>query len=297
MAVRQDRVTPLRYPGGKGRLTPFIRRVLATNQISGLYAEPYAGGAAIAFNLLLAGDVERIAINDLSKSIHSFWYSVLHHTDELSALVRDTPVTVDQWDRQKGILQADDASDPLSLGFALFFLNRTNRSGILNGGIIGGRAQTGAWKIDARYNAADLISRIQTIGRVADRVSLSNVDAIAFLNRGKDDWPEGSLVYLDPPYYVKGRDLYYHFYGPADHENVADAVAALKDMRWIVSYDNVGAIRDIYRGYQRAIYNIGYSARTVRQGSEVMFFSDGLVVPGLIGPVHVMEQFGKSVAA
>lgn len=294
--ARPDRVTPLRYPGGKGKLTGYIRKIVAANKLGGLYAEPYAGGAAIAFNLLLAGDVSRIAINDISGSVFAFWHSVLHRTDDISRLIVDTPRTVDEWDRQKRIFARGDVGNDLELGFSLFFLNRTNRSGILNAGIIGGRSQTGAWKIDARYNAAELVTRVEAIGRERDRVDLTNLDAIAFLEQGKRTWPADALVYLDPPYYVKGRDLYYHFYDHADHEAVADAVVGLGDLQWIVSYDNVGQIRDIYSGYQRAIYNIGYSARSARQGSEVMFFADRLIVPHMSGPVHVLEEHGAAVS-
>lgn len=292
--VRHDRVTPLRYPGGKGKLTGYVRKIVEANELSGLYAEPYAGGAAIAFNLLLAGDVSRIAINDISGSIYAFWHSVLHRTEELSRLIVDTPRTVEEWDRQKQIFSRGDVGNDLELGFSLFFLNRTNRSGILNAGIIGGRAQTGMWKIDARYNATELVARVEAIGRERDRVDLTNLDAIAFLAEGKRSWPASTLVYLDPPYYVKGRDLYYHFYDHADHEAVADAVVGLGNLQWVVSYDNVGQIRDIYSGYQRAIYNIGYSARSARQGSEVMFFSDDLIIPKMTGPVHVLEEHGAS---
>jgi DNA adenine methylase len=294
--ARHDRVTPLRYPGGKGKLTGFIREILAVNQLNGLYAEPYAGGAAIAFNLLLAGDVSRIAINDISESVFAFWHSVLHRTNELNKLIVDTPLTVDEWDRQKRIFARGNVGNDLELGFALFFLNRTNRSGIMNAGIIGGRSQAGAWKIDARYNAAELVARVEAIGQHRDKVDLTRLDAIEFLAQGKLSWPVNTLVYLDPPYYVKGRDLYYHFYNHADHEAVADAVVGLGDLNWIVSYDNVGQIRDIYSGYKRAIYNIGYSARSIRKGSEVMFFADDLIVPRMSGPVHVLEEPGIAAA-
>lgn len=293
--VRHNRTTPLRYPGGKGKLTGYIREIITANELGGLYAEPYAGGAGIALNLMLSGDVSRIAINDVSSSVYAFWHSVLNRTDELSRLIVDTPRTVEEWDRQKRIFARGDIGDNLELGFSLFFLNRTNRSGILNAGIIGGRAQTGPWKIDARYNASDLVARVEAIGRERDRVDLTNLDAIAFLENGKRTWPTDALVYLDPPYYVKGRDLYYHFYDHADHEAVADAVVGLRGLQWIVSYDNVGPIRDIYSGFQRAIYNIGYSARSARQGSEVMFFSDSLVVPRMSGPVRVLEEQGAAM--
>ena len=267
--IRADRVTPLRYPGGKGKFTSFIRAVINANGLDELYAEPYAGGAGIAMNLLLSGDVTAIAINDLSTPVYCFWKALLQDTESLCRLIADVPLTVESWDKQKRIFAAGDGADYLSLGFATFFLNRTNRSGILNGGIIGGRDQTGTWKIGARYKTADLLARIEAISQRSARISLTNQDAIAFLAEGREEWPSGTLVYLDPPYYVKGRDLYYHFYMHSDHEAVADAVAELGTMKWVVSYDNVRQVRDLYAGYNRAIYNIGYSARSARKGSEV----------------------------
>lgn len=287
-AGRLGHFTPLRYPGGKGKLAPFIKRLIELNALSdGDYAEPYAGGAALALELLFHEYVSQIHINDISRPVFSFWRSVLHETDALAALVAETPLTVDEWDKQKRIFAHPADHGPLALGFATFYLNRTNRSGILNGGIIGGRDQTGPWKIDARYNAADLAARIVAIGRQAHRITLSNLDACDFIRRGAKAWPERTLVYLDPPYFVKGRRLYHDFYRPNDHAHVAEVVQReLKAHSWMVSYDDVSEIRDIYADARTIAYTLGYSARTVRAGSEVMFFKDGLVVPPLCGPMR-----------
>ena len=284
--------TPLRYPGGKGKLTSFIKRVIATNRLmDGEYVEPFAGGAAVALELLFHEYVTRIHINDLSRPVYAFWHSVLNRTDELCRLIHDTPRTVDAWDNQKKVLMAEATYEFLEVGFATFFLNRTNRSGILNGGIIGGRDQTGPWKIDARYNAIELIFRIQSIARLKSKISLTKMDAVNFLSVGIKKWPTKTLIYCDPPYYVKGRDLYYHFYQHADHERIAAIMQEqVSSQRWIVSYDNVPQIRDLYAGSQRAIYAIGYSARNIREGSEVMFFDGSLTVPPLCGAVTPIEE-------
>jgi DNA adenine methylase len=284
--------TPLRYPGGKGKLAAYIKRIITTNRIhDGEYVEPFAGGAAIALELLFHEYVSRIHINDLSRPVYAFWHSVLNRTDELCRLIRDTPCTVDAWDLQKRILLQESKHDLLELGFATFFLNRTNRSGILNGGIIGGRDQTGPWKINARYNAEELIFRIESIARLRSRISLTSIDALKFLSAGSKKWSANALIYCDPPYYVKGRELYYHFYQHDDHEQIASCIVSkLTKQRWIVSYDNVQPIRDIYDGCQRVIYGIGYSARDTRQGSEVMFFSENINVPPLVGAVTPIEQ-------
>jgi len=290
--------TPLRYPGGKAKLAVYVKSLMEANRLlDGEYVEPYAGGAAIALELLFHEYVSRIYINDISRPIHSFWKAVLHHTEGLCKLVKDTPVTVRAWDKQRQIMVNPFDHDALALGFATFFLNRTNRSGILNGGIIGGRDQTGPWKIDARYNAAELIRRIQSIADMKNRIRLTRQDALHFLKSGVEKWPEKTLIYLDPPYYVKGRDLYYDFYTPKDHACVAGFVrAGIKKQRWIVSYDNAPAIRKLYGASPHIIYYIGYSARSACQGSEVMFFCDGLKVPSVLGSITLSENHTRRSA-
>lgn len=284
--------TPLRYPGGKGKLAAYVKRLMKTNYLlDGEYVEPYAGGAAIALELLFHEYVSHIHINDVSRPVYAFWRSVLEHTDELCRLVRDTPRTVRAWDVQKKVLANSANHDILAVGFATFFLNRTNRSGILNAGIIGGRDQSGTWKIDARYNATELTSRIEAIAKMRGRITLSQLDALRFLRKGIKRWPKKTLIYLDPPYYVKGRDLYYHFYQHDDHEQVARFVRKeIHTQQWIVSYDDVPEIRELYEGCRRSVYSIGYSARTTSQGAEVMFFCDALDVPPLVGAIKSIEE-------
>lgn len=279
--------TPLRYPGGKGKLAAYVKCLMKANRLlDGEYVEPYAGGAAVALELLFHEYVSRIHINDVSRPVHAFWKSVLQHTEELCRLVTDTPLTVEVWDKQKQVLARQTEHDDIALGFATFFLNRTNRSGILNGGIIGGRDQTGPWKIDARFNAPELAHRIAAIAGMKGRIRLSCQDALKFLKTGIARWPKKTLIYLDPPYFVKGRDLYYDFYQREDHEKVAFFVKEkIVCQSWIVSYDNVKAIRDLYTGSRFVTYDIGYTARSARRGSEVMFFCDRLDALPLVGPI------------
>jgi len=284
--------TPLRYPGGKGKLAAYIKRLMKANDLlDGDYVEPYAGGAAIALELLFHEYVSKIHINDVSRPVYAFWRSVLDHTDKLCRLVTDTPITVKTWDIQKRVLADHEKYDDLTLGFATFFLNRTNRSGIFNGGIIGGRDQTGPWKINARFNAPELVHRIESIARLKKRILITRQDALRFLRAGVNRWPKKTLIYLDPPYYVKGRDLYYDFYQHNDHEEVAQFVTQKIDRQyWIVSYDNVPPIRDLYAQCSHLVYDIGYSARSSRRGAEIMFFCDSLAVPPLVGAVNAIEE-------
>ena len=272
----------------------FVADVVRLNGVSdGVYVEPYAGGAAVALELLISGVVRRVAINDISVPIFEFWRSVLFQTNELINLILDTEISVENWLKCKEILSLKAVG--LNSAFAMFFLNRTNRSGILNGGIIGGKHQTGTWKIDARFNKDELIERIERISRLKKRITVTNLDALRFLEINKGLWTKKTLVYFDPPYYNKGRDLYYDFYKHDDHVRVAQSVQSLRDINWIVSYDDVDQIRNLYGEAAFIRYTIGYSARDCIKGDEAMFFGPGMEIPPARGPMVELRRSESTV--
>lgn len=287
-------LSPLRYPGGKGKLANFMKLVFRENNLLDVpYIEPYAGGAAIALALLFDEFASHIYINDLNRSIYSFWYSVLYETDALCRLIQDTPVTMMEWENQQAIQQHADQVTILELGFSTFFLNRTNRSGIITGGVIGGKSQKGPYKLDARFNRDCLESRIQRIARFRDRINIYNMDAAQLINNVLPDISHNALVYLDPPYYVKGQGLYENYYDHKDHLEIAQLVAKIPQ-HWIVSYDNAPQIQSMYNIHRQITYNLNYSAGDRYSGAEVMFFSHKLVIPdvispGMIHPKHVYK--------
>lgn len=270
--------TPLRYPGGKGRLSQYIADVMSANRlVGGDYAEVYAGGAGVAITLLGLEYARHIHINDLNRAVHAFWWATLHRTEELCRKIREARMTIEEWNRQRAVqLQSDP--DPLDLAFSTFFLNRTNRSGIVLGGVIGGKRQDGPWKLDARFNRDDLIGRIQRIGRLRRRINLYNLDATKMISCVLPDISRKSLIYLDPPYYVKGAGLYEHHYQHEDHAEIARLVGSISQP-WLVSYDNVPPIVELYSPYQKSIFGLNYSAQSRYKGSEVMIFSPGLATP------------------
>ena len=271
-------VSPLRYPGGKLKVVDYVKRLLEVNDLQGgTYIEPYAGGASVALNLLYSKHAGRIKINDIDKSIYAFWHCVLNETEELCRRIMDTPVTMETWHRQHVVQLEKEKTDLLSLGFSTFFLNRTNRSGILNGGVIGGKEQTGKWKIDARYNKKDLIERIESVAEYGDRIELTSMDAVALIKHIRRP-SEKTFCYLDPPYYVKGRDLYLNYYNDDDHRAIAKAIKKYKG-KWIISYDAVPFISDLYKEYRQKEYYLSYSAGNPAKGKEIVVYSDGLVIP------------------
>ena len=240
--------TPLRYPGGKGKFAGYVKEIFTTNNLlDGHYVEPFAGGAAVAIELLLQDYISHAHINDLDRSIYAFWHSVLKDTDALCELIESTPVTIEEWLKQRTIQQSAEKHNLLELGFSTFFLNRCNRSGIIKAGVIGGKNQDGKWKLDARFNKSDLLNRIRQIARFKSRISLFNNDAEDFLNLVIPDTPDNTLVYLDPPYYVKGEGLYANHYVHDDHVRLAERVAqGVAGQRWVVSYDNVPEVGRLY---------------------------------------------------
>lgn len=295
--VSSGRFSPLRYPGGKGKLAAFVTQVVKSNKLSdGLYVEPYAGGAAVAWELLLTGVVRNVSINDVSWPIYAFWKCVLDRTSDLITMIRDTPVTVETRMRMKEAFMRRSDLNELDTAFATFFLNRTNRSGILNGGMIGGKSQSGAWKLDARYNKDELIDRIERIARMRRRISISNMDAVKFLKEHSPRWGKKTLVYLDPPYFDKGPDLYPNFYKHDDHAGVAVAVRELRGIPWIVSYDDVRPIHDLYAGSTWLQYTIGYSARERVRGREAMFSSACLRLPAVVGSMVELDRWNSHSA-
>ncbi|HDY7483338.1 TPA: DNA adenine methylase [Vibrio vulnificus] len=279
--------TPLRYPGGKGKLAYYLKALIEENGLhDGHYVEPFAGGAGVALELMFQEYVRHIHINDLDKAVYSFWLSVIEHTEELCALIHDTPVTIEEWERQRTIIADSENSSPVQLGFATFFLNRTNRSGILKAGVIGGKAQAGKWKLNVRYNKDELINRIQRIAMNRDRIHVYNLDTAEMLKSKLAHLPQDTLIYLDPPYYIKGQGLYRNFYNHDDHVQIREILDGITDKPWVVSYDNAPEISDIYASYRQKVFDLQYTAQTKRVGSEIMIYSEKIRIPDL--------QLGKS---
>lgn len=272
--------SPLRYPGGKGKLSTFMKSVILENDLlDGTYVEPYAGGAGTALALLFEEFVRSIVINDLDRSIYAFWYSVLYSTDELCALINDTEVTVEAWQKQRELQTNKMTADLLDLGFSTFFLNRTNRSGIINAGIIGGKEQKGDWKMDVRFNKSDLIRRIKKVAYYKSRITLCNLDAVCLINDVIPTLSQRTLIYFDPPYYIKGKELYENFYSHEDHIDLYNSVTNNVNQKWVLTYDNAQEIFEMYNKYRPHKYELNYSAGKKTKGTEMMYFSENFIIP------------------
>lgn len=278
--------SPLRYPGGKNKLAKFVALVCEKNSIDGHYVEPYAGGASVALYLLLNGHVKEITINDYDKAVYAFWYSVLNDTDRFCRKIKRADISISNWRKQKQIQQdKDKENDLLKLGFSTFFLNRTNYSGIIDGGMIGGVVQKGKYKIDCRFNKEELIERIKFIALHKKYIHLENMDAMELIKKVRKN--NNTIFYFDPPYYLKGPSLYMNHYKHDDHEKVGQEISNMKNVKWIVSYDNTLAIKKIYKDYKKREYSFFHTAYNMRVGKEILFYSPGLEIPRVASPTKV----------
>ena len=276
--------SPLRYPGGKNRLSKFISKICIDNNINGHYIEPFAGGASVALYLLMENKISKITINDLDKSIYAFWYSVLNNTKKLCKLIEKTPITIEEWNKQKKIQKNKDESSLLELGFSTLFLNRTNFSGIITGGPLGGIKQNGNYKLDCRFNKNEIIKRIKRIAQKKEKINLYNLDALDLINEiKKESSNKKTIFYFDPPYYLKGSTLYLNSYNDEDHKRLSEAIKKIKKISWIISYDNTKEINNLYRWVRNKEYfNLKYFVYNLREGKEVLFFKNNLKLNGML---------------
>ncbi|MDP3051922.1 MAG: DNA adenine methylase [bacterium] len=279
--------SPLRYPGGKNKLAKFVALICEKNNINGHYVEPYAGSASVALYLLINGYVKEITVNDLDCGVFAFWHSILNETKKFCRKVRTTEITVGNWKKFKKI-HSNSKAKLFDLGFATFFLNRTNHSGIIDGGVIGGLDQKGEYKINCRFNKENLIERVKLIASYKKNIHLYNLDALELVKKIQAERSgKNTIFYFDPPYYLKAESLYFNHYEPNDHKKVSEEIKKIKNARWIVSYDDVSGIKNLYRGFRKIEYSLSYTARNNRVGREVLFLGENLIMPNIKDPINL----------
>lgn len=274
-----DFSSPLRYPGGKTRLANKLLEIIENNfedDEKVVLVEPYAGGAGASLALLFAGYVEKIIINDLDKAIYTFWKVAVSDTDYLINKIKRTEITVTEWKKQKIIFHSTKSARKLA--FATLFLNRTNRSGIMNGGPIGGLDQLGEWKVDARFTKKTIISRLEQIRKFKSKIEVQNLDGILLLRKLEArENASAHFIFLDPPYFQKGQSLYLNHYNNKDHESLSRFLKNSAFKKWVMTYDDVSYIKNLYTSMRTKGFSIQHNAYESKIGREVMIFPRSLI--------------------
>lgn len=266
-------LSPLRYPGGKSKIYNKVKNLIIANGYDNrMYVEPFAGGFGIGIRLLSEGVVPSVILNDFDSHIYHFWYSVLNDTDGLLRLIRETPIDLEEREKQKQNYQNPDV-DSLTDGFATLFLNRVNFSGIIKGGPIGGLKQTGNYKIDCRFNREDISRRIESVAQLKSKIRLYNKDAGYFIKMHLKKMKSPMFLNIDPPYVIKGSQLYTNFFTEEDHLNLKNVIVKhLDDIEypWIITYDACSLVRDLYKDFDMEEYNIMHNAGGSVLGKEIV---------------------------
>ena len=268
-------LSPLRYPGGKASLVPYISGVIEENLLGGCtFYEPYAGGASVSLELLRLGFISDAVLIEKDPLVFAFWWCVFNAADELCAAIQVCPVTMDTW---KELQPARSVADPfnsdyslLQLGIAGLFFNRTNFSGIMGAGPIGGALQKSIYKIDCRFNPIKLVRQIRTAARYADRIKLNFGDALTYLRKNTEVISAGfSFVYIDPPYYTQGGKLYRYSYKDHEHVELASFIRE-QGYPWLLSYDDHPRIRELYQSNQVQPIYLDYKVRSSKKTQELL---------------------------
>ena len=274
-----SKASPLRYPGGKGAMAGLIAEIRRINRLGDrAMAEPFAGGAGASLSLLYKEETPEIFINDADKAIHNFWWAVTAQPERFAALLRSSRVSMAEWRRQRTTYRSAARVNRLRRGFAAFYLNRCNRSGIItNGGPIGGVRQLGPWKLGARFNKEELLGRCARIAEYRERIHISGVDGVKFIEQSEI---RKTFYFIDPPYFHKGNTLYLNAVNETYHAALGERLRAMADAAWIVTYDDCPEIRRIYRGWARIRpFTLRYVARERRQGNEILIMPNWMQLP------------------
>lgn len=268
--------TPIRYPGGKTKLYPLIKDIIDRNGYTDrTYCEAFAGGAGAAVKLLLKGDVSSILINDLDRAVYCMWDCIVNRSDALCAFIDDVDVTIENWKRFREVYNHPDSASDDELGRASFFLNRTNVSGILDGGVIGGMGQTGTYPIDARFSKDGLKAKIRAIAEKRDSIELYMMDAGDLIAKVLEPRSNHVFCYFDPPYVQKGPGLYRSAFDEQKHTDLARKILN-SSFPWMVTYDDDALVRRLYKGRLRDTLILDYSANVHGKGTERLILRKGM---------------------
>lgn len=271
--------SPLRYPGSKSRLVDYFSAVVKNNLLLGsCFYEVYAGGGSISLGLLEKELVSHATLVELDPLVYAFWRSVKDNPEGLCKKLQAVEVSLKTWKNYQKYLAPDalDRFDTLDLGLAGLFFNRTNFSGIIGAGPIGGMNQNSDYKLDCRFNKERLAGQILSVAALKNRFSVVNADAISFLTRREQSLNgEHCLVYLDPPYYKQGRKLYRYNYAHEQHKRLADFITQ-KTYPWIVSYDPHPKIKEFFAGQKIKTVSLDYAVKQSRKAKELLISNMGL---------------------
>ena len=233
-------ISPLRWPGGKSKVISDILDMCVSAQMEH-FVEPFAGGASVGLALLAAGIIKELYLNDKDYGIYALFQVIKDKPDELIHLVNNFEPTQEAYKQAQYIVKSKYAGcDLLAAAWNLLVTNRLSFSGIVKANCMRDPA--------ARWNPDTLKKRIITIHSFGEHIHVSNTDACEYIE--KMYWLPNTTLFIDPPYFEKGKQLYTEYYTEADHSRLATLLDNLyKGMPGadiILTYDDSEYIRKLY---------------------------------------------------
>jgi len=292
-------ISPLRYPGSKQALVPYVIRFLKENRLhTEHWYEAFAGGASISLSLLKREVVKQATLIEKDPLIYAFWECVRSDPAILCERIRTLDVSMKTWKRFQKFREPDAVSKyPLiDLGVAGLFFNRTNYSGIIGANPIGGMSQESEYKINCRFTKNTVITRICEAASVAKRLTVIHGDAVSHLRQRKDTiLNKKAVVYIDPPYYAQGQKLYrYHFFDK-DHQRLARFLNS-SEFPWLVSYDNAPFIAGLFREKLQKPIRLQYTVRQARSAEELIITNQMHLPDSAFGTENAVINNDKALA-
>jgi DNA adenine methylase len=275
----QTMISPLRYPGSKVGLVDYVSTLLNENLLTGChFYECYAGGASLGLALLGRGVISKLTLIEKDPLLSAFWEAAVFDSDRLCERIRDLKVTIATWKSFTKYRRATSRAQfpTLDLAVAGLFFNRTNFSGVLSAGPIGGMKQNSDYRLDCRFNKSLLISRITTIAAHANHINVAHSDAITYLRRRRFKLDSDAVGYLDPPYFGQGSRLYRYHFGERQHQRLAKFVCS-QSFPWLVSYDPHPEVKRLFNGQRIIPISLNYAVKESRRADELLI--SNLVLP------------------
>lgn len=236
----RTQVSPLRYPGGKSK---FVGQIMANcnpdNMVN--FVEPFAGGASVGLSLLLAGKIQNLYLNDADFGIYSLFFTIKHFPQILAQRIKSFTPSEKAFRRAKyEVSEGFCGLDTTEAAWNTLIVNRLAFSGIPKANCMSNPS--------ARWNADALIKRIMDIHHHSERIFVSNMDACEYIEEMY--WMPATTLFIDPPYFVKGKSLYNLYYTDDDHRKLSflldELYKGMPGADMVITYDYCQEIEALY---------------------------------------------------
>ena len=261
-----------RYPGGKLRLMKKINlnlkkslSSLNVNEIKKIHiGDVFVGGGGSLINMAKDFPNAKFSINDKNFNVYTFWKFFCNiNENELENFLNKLKKTKPSLSLYEEIFYSKPDND-FDIAFKTFFLNKTSYNGYITNYLpIGGKNQTGKWKVDCYWNYKTFRKNFETTFNLLKNriIKIENNNFSDFLLNNEFDF-----IYADPPYIKYGTQWYgidftlddfFYLVDCLEQSSKEFAISIDNNINIINKYKNKYKILDMYLKYtSKSSYNI-----------------------------------------